>query len=353
MARIYILPTPSTSAYGPTTDKNKKKLTFEGKGTTVAQTIEISTQYGRRKNYTNPILGASVPCNTSTKKYNVFSEEPCPNPYFNKAADLPSNWATSGIEKSEYIDEQTLTEIKFNLIQNTLDTTLPDIRNMPTVRTKLMSLRLQFNEEGVTELDTSKLDDELTYLIFKQSSQSYNSLYAMSLQDYFTKNTNAKFYIADVEIEREARVRYERQQHKLSAMLDNMLDNFTDEKLYRFSTLLNIIQGKTTRAEIEIKLLDFVASSKLNESDKERFKKFYKMATEGNQADDFEREYIIKDCVSHRILTLSPDGVYWTSQKGSNRYEIAKTTERLNKYLKDPKNKEIYEMLKEELEAKK
>jgi len=354
MAKIYILPTPGFSDYGISTDKNKKKLTFEGKGdTAISNTVEVNMQYGRRKNYANPVLGASVPSNSSTKKYNVFSEEPVPNPYFKKPDSLPSNWTNSGIEKTEFISEQTWMETKYNLAPNYLDETLPDIKNPPEKRSYLMSLRLQFNEEGVTEIDTGKLEGELIYLIFKQSSKSFNSIYSMSLQDVYTKNGKAKFYIADIEVEREARIRYERSQHKISAYVDNALENFSDEKLYRLAVLIGVVSGKTSRNDVEIKLLDFISQTKLSDMDRERFKKYYLMATEANKADDFENEYVIKDCVNYRILNSTPDGYYWASQKGTNRYELAKTSERLTKYLKDPKNKEIYEMLKEELQAKK
>lgn len=353
MAIIYILPTYSSSPYGVSTDKNKKKLTFKGAGdSAISDTKEITVQYGQRKNFNNAQFETSVPIDTSKKKYNVFSDEKIDNPYYNKPQDLPTNWANSGVEQSEKIDEQTYYEIKHKVKPGTYDTQIINIKSPTLERTKFMNFRVSFKADGVTMLNTDNPDDELIYLIIKQSSKSYNSIFATSLQEFLTKNINALFYIADVEVEREAALKYQKAQIKLSAYIDNIIENFSEEKIHKLATVLNIVEGKLSKLATEERLIEFISSPTISEAQKDKFRKYYKMSTEANLADDFEREYLIQDCVNYKILISTPDGYFWPSQKGSNRYEIAKTSERLNKYLKDSKNKEVYEMLKDELANK-
>lgn len=348
MATLYILPVPSTSPYGASTDKTSRKLIF--KGSESVQTIEIPSVYQRRKNYANPIWSSGVPI--VDKKYNVFSEELVNNPYYNNAKNLPTNWLTSGVEKSEFIDEQTFYEMKHNRVKGFYNTDIPQRRNRTQERTFLMDLRIVLNCEGVTILDTANPEHEIIYLIFKQSSKSYNSKFASSLEDVYRKNSNAEFYIADVEQEQEAKMQYEKHMLKFSNTMFKVIEEFSNEKLYKYCTILELVSGKTNRASCEEKILDFNKSAKVSEKDKKKAMDLFKMATETNLTDEFERQYLIQDCLNYRVLISIPEGYIWPSQKGTNRYEIAKSLSNLHKLLKDSKNKEILEMLKEELENK-
>ena len=177
----------------------------------------------------------------------------------------------------------------------------------------------------------------------------------ISEQDYYEMkhtNTNAKFYIADIAQETEAKIRYERQKINLMALVNTVLESFTDEKLYKLCVLLDIVNIKSTRVEYESRFIDLMNSTNTTEIVKDKFKRLYKMATTANLTDDFELEFVIKEALNKRVLVASPEAYLWMSQKGNNRYEIAKTYDRLLKYFKDSKNKETYEMLKEELQTK-
>lgn len=353
MSIIYIMPTPSVSPYGVTDNKSKKKLVFEGKNDTeMSKTIEIDTTYNVRKNFSNPTFTTSISVDTTNKKYNIFSDEKMANPYFKKPSELPSNWSNSNIEKSEYISEQDYYEMKHNVAPGTYITTLNDMLNPSINRTKFMNFRMSFSEINVTILDTSKPEDELTYLAILKSGKSYSSVFANSLQDFYTTNTNAKFYIADIAQETEAKIRYERQKINLMALVNTVLESFTDEKLYKLCVLLDIVNIKSTRVEYESRFIDLMNSTNTTEIVKDKFKRLYKMATTANLTDDYELEFVIKEALNKRVLIASPEAYLWMSQKGNNRYEIAKTYDRLLKYFKDSKNKETYEMLKEELQTK-
>jgi hypothetical protein len=282
----------------------------------------------------------------------VFSDELVSNPHFNNTKTLPSNWSNSGIEKIEFIDEQTFYELEHNKPAGFYSTHILDRRNKSQERTYLMDLRISLNSEGVTVLDTNNPEHEIIYLIFKQSSKSYNSKFSPSLEDVYTKNNNAEFYIADIEQEMEAKMQYEKHLLRFSNTMFKVIEDFSDEKLYKYCTILELVAGKTNRASCEEKILDFNKSAKISEKDKKKAMDLFKMATEVNLTDDFERQYLIQDCLNYRVLVSTPEGYIWNSQKGTNRFELAKNLNNLTKLLKDTKNKEILEMLKEELQNK-
>ena len=350
MAIIYIMPTPSSSPYGITTNKNVRKMVFESKSGT--QTIEVNTNYGKRYAYNNPKVPFSVPLDITNKCYNVFNTEAVLNPYYKKEKDLPSNWTNSGIEKSEYITEQTFYELKHNVPANTYDTRVPNILKPDGARTKFMDFRFTLNAENATVLDTSIPDEELQYLMIKKSSDAYNSKFAASLQDFYTKNTLAQFYIADVEIEKQAKLRYDRDHAKFVSYVSDVVENFPEEKMYKLLIVNKLIQSKTTKSSMEEKLLDFSKSSTLKEIEKATFINYYKMCKEANKSDALDLEFNLQEAVNKRLIISTPDGYLWLSKKDTNWYEIAKTKEKLLKYFGDPLNKEAYETLKEEIKNK-
>lgn len=356
MAIFYVLPSPSTSPYGVTTSKNRQHLLFETineAGKTSTKTIQVEATRAPRKNFTNPTDVFSVPTNSRTGQYNVFSTEPVKNNFYKTKDALPSNWIQNPeIKNEENISEQTYYELKHNVAPGTYNIDGFNMKNPSTEKTFFQNFRFSLNAEGITILDTKNPKDEIIYLIFKKSSESYNSNFAMSLQDLYGKNAAARYYIADVEVEREAKLKYQRKGLGAAAKLSTALDTLSESKLYKIATVLKLVSGKTSKEGVEEKLLDYLNQTSDADRNKEKLVNVIKQASETNLADAFEIDYLIQECINQKVITPTPDAYLWHSQKGTNRYELAKTIERLAKLLADTKNKEIVEMLKDELKQK-
>lgn len=351
MPTVNIMPTPSTSPYGVTTDKRVTHITYGDQ--TIATTRDMS-----RKRSSNTNVRLFVPFDQDTKRLVIFSDENIENPQYHKKEDLPSNQATSGIENNAKISEQTYFEIKHNRERGFYSTEPYNILNPKLdnngnpIRTYLQTFTFDLNDAGVTILDLNRPDHELIYNIFKVSSKYPSSKFAMNMSDIYDKNMNARQYVVNEELEQGLEMQKRKQKINTVANLSKVIEEFSPTQLYRLCVVLKLTNVNTSTDALTLRLTDFVDAEKNQYNNHKDFNKYFKMCTDKKELEQFMLEYYIQEAKNKSVLRETPDGYIQDSQKATNLYNVAKNTDRLHKFFKDPTNREAYEMLKDELKLK-
>lgn len=350
--KFYIKSTNRTSVLGVTTSDNTQAI-LNGEVITIAKS-EVKRFNGAKQHF-------SLQIDQNTKNYIVFSKEPIINPYFEKPELITaSEWLADkdAVSKMEKISEQMFYEIKHNRPRDFYTTVPLQLKykviyaNDPSQRSYFDLFRFSLLCNTLNVLDTNNPEDELIYLIFKNSQNVEDSKFAMSKED-LRKFPNAEFYIYDELLENTEIIKSKKIRVSAMSALEKVINKFNNDQKYKLGVLVDSFSNPSISNDgMETKLFDYVENTK-SEKALTEFIELVSAFSEKNKVEDVNIRYYIREAQNRNILKLTPEGYIWQSQIDKASYNPAKNLQNLIAFFKDVTNKEYLETLKEELVSKK
>lgn len=349
--KFYIKATNRTSALGITTSDNTQMM-LNGEAITISKS-EVKRFNGAKQHY-------SLQIDQNTKNYIIFAKEPIINPFYGKPeAITASQWLTEkeAVSKMEKISEQMFYEIKHNRPRDFYSPIPLQLKykiiyaNDPSQRSYLDLFRFSLLCNSLNILDTNNIEDELVYLIFKNSQNVEDSKFAMSKED-LRKFPNAEFYIYDELLENTEIIKNKKIRISAMSALEKVINKFNNEQKYKLGVLIDSFTNTNISSDgMETKLFDYVENTK-SEKDLTKFIELVTGFSEKNKVDDINIQYYIKEAQNRNIIKLTPEGYIWNSQVNTSAHNPAKNLQNLFTFFKEVTNKEYLDILKDELKSK-
>jgi len=327
--KLHINRNPGTSANGLTT---KKFDTFE-----LGNDIDNATRVPSLKvNGTRVPDVMALPIDHKSGEIIIWSKTPVENPYFKKELkemEFGANWADEKIIKylqtTQYISEQMLAEVKFDLPKDTLTPKPFWILNGKKVdgtvkdghvvrRNYLETVQKKFFD--TTTLDDSELVDYLfIHAILKCAKERSGSHFALSLEDIKNKPAS-RYYIYEESKEVGQELKRSKHKSKAWAIVNKVAEDYTMEQMYRLAMGICLKYKDVTlpykNSSMEALQSWFFSFVKEGKGEMERLGlliSVYERMNDPKQKKSYDHEIFIHECINNKVLVksrVSPDYLY-------------------------------------------